>query len=104
MEAKKLCCLSKIEKLNKKGMVGGLNEEKNLKLESELKYNRLLRIEEISWRQKSRATRLKEGDQNTKFFHSVANWRNSNNMIHRLKVEGEWAYDQGKIRDVIKQY
>lgn len=60
LEAKKLFILTSLENLDKKGMVEGLNEDGiRLKSELEMDFNRLLSLEEISWRQKSRATWLK---------------------------------------------
>ena len=47
----------------------------------------LLSLEEISWRQKSRMLCIKEGDNNTKFFHKVANSRRKYNHLSMLEVD-----------------
>jgi hypothetical protein len=64
-----------------------LTEEERLthtRIKMELETNIL--FEEISWRQKSRALWLQEGDKNTKFFHRVANSNRRNNTIGKLCV------------------
>ena len=48
----------------------------------------LLSLEEISWRQKSRMFCIKEGDNNTKFFHKVANSRRRYNHLCMSEVDG----------------
>uniref|UniRef100_A0A8R7V269 Reverse transcriptase domain-containing protein n=1 Tax=Triticum urartu TaxID=4572 RepID=A0A8R7V269_TRIUA len=51
----------------------------------------LLLREEILWRQRSRATYLREGDRNTEWFHRQATWRRKQNSITKLMNEkGEW--------------
>jgi hypothetical protein len=50
--------------------------------------------EEISWRQKSRALWLKEGDKCTKFFHRVANMNKRSNSMESLLVNGSNSPDQ----------
>lgn len=67
--------------------------EKCAKLEAHTDYNRLLKIEEISWRQKSMTTWFKEGDNNTEFFYLSITIRNSHNAISKIMVDGEWVVD-----------
>jgi hypothetical protein len=70
----------------------GVTKE-NLKAE----FEKLLLLEEIQWRQTSRATWLREGDKNTKFFHRVANSNRRFNSIDHLVVNGVVTTDQSEI-------
>ena len=47
---------------------------------------------------------LKEGDNNTKFFHQMGNSHGRNNAITNLKVDGVLTSDQKSIEDCIIQF
>jgi hypothetical protein len=65
-------------------------------------------LEEISWRQESRALWLREGDKCTNlfiyFFHLVANSNRRNNSIETLSANSSVSSDQHAIRDHIVQF
>jgi hypothetical protein len=64
--------------------------QKEIKEETDHMHELLYR-EELLWLQRSRVTWLKEGDQNTRYFHQRAVWRARKNRIKRLKDdEGTW--------------
>ena len=65
---------------------------------------RIMLMEEISWRQKSRLLCLKEGDKNTKFFHRLANSHRRNNTIGQLLVDEEEINNQDTIKEKIVEF
>lgn len=71
---------------------------KKLQKELEVEYRR----EESYWHQKSRVQWLKEGDHNTKFFHSYTRQRRRMNCIQRLvSDQGEEFRSPKKIEEII---
>jgi hypothetical protein len=75
---------------------------KNEELPWELE--RMLLYEDMSWRQKSKALWLREGDKNTKFFHQMANSCRRNNIVDSLMVNGSLSSDPIEIRELIVQF
>lgn len=61
-------------------------EEKVLRDSAKEEFGKIVKFEEISWRQKSINLWLKEGDRNTRFFHRMANFNRRNNFIGKIKV------------------
>jgi len=59
----------------------------------------LLYREEMMWLQRSRIAWLKEGDQNTSYFHKQAIWRARKNKIKKLKdLSGVWCEDPKQMQ------
>ncbi|GMY24730.1 NADH dehydrogenase [ubiquinone] iron-sulfur protein 1, mitochondrial-like [Fagus crenata] len=61
-------------------------------------------LEEISWRQKSQALWLREGDKNTRFFHRLANSHRRHNSISTLLVNGELYFEPAVIAECITRF
>ena len=82
-----------------------LLEEERLELErvrGELE--KVILMEEICWRQKSRILHIREGDRNTRFFHCIANSHRRFNSIDRLMVDGELSSDPEAIAGCISHF
>ena len=66
--------------------LSGEDQLRRIQLKGEIE--QLASLEEISWRQKSRALYVKEGDNNTRLFHRLANSHRNANHIKKIKVDG----------------
>jgi hypothetical protein len=65
----------------------------------------ILHREEIMWRQRLRIRWLKEGDQNTKFFHRKASGRAKKNKIKKLrKKDGTVTTDETEFRELANNF
>jgi hypothetical protein len=94
----------------KKELLEGIREleliEENRCLEEEEKradmareMEKTLLFEETSWRKKSRALWLKEGDKNTKLFHRVANSHRKFNQVDSLMINGIISRNHTEIEE-----
>ncbi|TYH19504.1 hypothetical protein ES288_A05G357000v1 [Gossypium darwinii] len=77
---------------------------KNLK-ESRKRLDFLYAREESYWAQRSRSKWLREGDRNTRYFHSKATGWLKKNFIEKLKhMDGNWVTSSKDISQVVKNY
>lgn len=71
---------------------------------AEIELSHALKEHESYWRVRSRITWLKEGDKNTRFFHSKASRRRKNNTIQGLLIDGKWTTDLVQVEKEISSY
>ena len=64
----------------------------------------LLSLEEISWRQKSRMLCIKEGNNNTKFFHKMANSHRRYNHQRTLEVVGVVFEEEPEVTNQVVRF
>ena len=80
----------------------GLNEdERDLRIEVQRKVWEVATCRESFLRQKERIKWTKEGDLNSKFFHSMINWKRKRNMIRGLHVREVWEDDLKKVKEEV---
>lgn len=76
-----------------------MNGEEIRKIENQI--NNMLMDEDVYWKQRARANWLREGDKNTRFFHSKATVRKRKNKIWGIEdAQGNWRDNQEEIEGV----
>lgn len=88
----------------KEGQEGLSEDEQNMRELLKGEVVQLAHMAETSWRQKSRALWLKEGDNNTSFFHHVANSNRRRNYLGILEVDGHVFEDREDIKTQVEQF
>ena len=97
--------LEELKTLDAKDGDFGLSDGENChRAELRSQAEHLLSLEEISWRQKSRMLCTKEGDNNTKFFHKMANSHRRFNHLRTLEVDGVVFEEVSEVTNQVVQF
>jgi len=105
LACRKKCLLSELLGLDAKEDLSGLSQEDQtcrIQIKGEIAH--LASLEEISWRQKSWLLFVKEGDNNTHFFHRVANSHRRTNHIRGIEVDGILYEDEEEVRSKVVHF
>jgi hypothetical protein len=79
-------------------------EEKGKRELLSVDLEKVIMMDEICWKQKSRALWLKEEDKNSKFFHCLASSHRNTHTIGKLLINGVLSTSQDEIRDHIAHF
>ncbi|KAL6323907.1 hypothetical protein AAG906_005904 [Vitis piasezkii] len=102
VKAKKGEALKQVEYWDEKEKYAALNmEDCEARNGAREAYKSWVIKEEIFWRQKSKELWLKEGDNNTRFFHRMANAHSRRNWLSKLKVNGCWHSEENNLRNSV---
>jgi len=94
-----------IEELDLKGEEGTLTSlEVDIRKSKFEELWKLLKSKESSLVQRSKTKWLKEGDENSKFFHRSVKLRANQNSIRALQVEGGWVQTPEEVRGEVVEY
>ena len=105
IDGRKNSLLSSVKSLDELADARPLSDEELVHHDQErAELERIILMDEICWRQKSRALWLKEGDRNTKYFHRIANSHRRKNSIGSIIVDGETITDPAEINGKIVDF
>ena len=88
----------------KEGLQALSQEEESRRVVIKVDIEFLAYLEEISWRQKSKALFIKEGDNNTWFFHRLANSHRKTNHIRSVEVDGMLYEGESGVLDQVVDF
>ena len=102
-EKKKLLAL--LEELDKKAEITSLSDQEvNFKHYLKERLVLLLREEEIKWYERAKVKTLLEGDDNTRFFHLVANGKHRKQHIYKLENDQGTVVGDAHLKSYITQF
>eukprot|EP00253_Pinus_taeda_P024446 PITA_24446 len=96
----------KLERIHKSWISGNITEESKEK-EKDLmtQWHQRSLQEETLWKQKSRVLWLKEGEQNSKFFHrSTLDYRNTNKILNLKNASGDTLHNHREIFSLLTDH
>ncbi|KAK3002002.1 hypothetical protein RJ639_020928 [Escallonia herrerae] len=105
MNSRKSHIMSEIDTLNNKEEELLLsNKDLQRRLSLQLEFHQITKMGEISWRQKSRETWLKLGDENSRYFHMMASMKRRRNFISAIYVDNSMVDDLDTIKSKTVQF
>ena len=78
--------------------------ELETKVEAELRLKELLRVEELKWALRAKVRKIVQGDDNTQFFHMIANSKHRKKRIFQLEQDEGTILGQENLKLYITNY
>ena len=80
------------------------SNELETKIDAEMQLKKLLREEELKWALRAKVRKIVEGEDNTQFFHMIANGKHRKKRIFQLEQDEGTIVGQDNLKDYITNY